>query len=996
MKHLLSCVKYTCQTYQLVSKVKYPASQCTRSIFSKSLKWDEEFPTPAVLQEVEAHWRGVFEKQYKQRHDGISSTSTKKKKYILAMFPYPSGLLHMGHIRVYTMSDTMARYYTAQGYQVIHPIGWDSFGLPAENAAREHGISPAAWTKQNISNMKEQFKELGCSFDWWREVSTCEPQYYRWTQELFLRMYRAGLAYKKEAFVNWDPVDETVLANEQVDQQGRAWRSGAVVEQKLLNQWYIRSTRFSKSLQDGLDSPQLQDWKYIVPLQKNWIGECNGFIVNMNLTFSQEESTATSNPTSDHLNLSKNSNDCISVFTKHPELLYAVSFIAVRSDHFLVKSGYREHQQTQESSLQNSKQELQAKYKILKAAVRNPLSEKPIPIIVADDLPYDKDVAEYYVGYGGGSKLNKEICDAWGIDTVQVLESGNLMDYLGEHDNTAEGDGEVENNPDCKSSENSADVRIPEEVLINSGALSGLSAVEARTAALSTLQQSGAGGYAASSNLRDWLISRQRYWGTPIPMIECPSCGTVPVPSEQLPVLLPDMTDTGSGGDGSDTNSHILAGLQHCHEWRKCSCPKCGGPAERETDTIDTFVDSSWYFLRFLDPDNEKEAFSREAADAAMPVDLYIGGVEHAVLHLYFARFLQHFLHSEGLTQHTEPFTRLLLMGRIKAAAYIRRSDGKYLPRDAVDFSVKPPVDKETRSPVQTVNEKMSKSKHNGVDPRVVVQQYSTDAMRLAVVRGESPVTNRNWRDDSVVPVMKMINLVWRTVGRFIYEREKDSLKENEDNESVRSGVISEACLNLRKVRNNAVFYITYNMDNLLPNASIRQLETFVHQIRSVPLSAMREPEFEKSLAALLVMLAPIIPHMSAELWLAFSTYANTKHFQEGTVQEQPWPQRDAGFQPTVIFTCSVNDEYVFKTELSYDEFTSFNEQKMIGDLILREAKVRDSIAGQPILKSAVDMNHLGTTMSLSLYTLDEEALKKKKKSDKAKRKEKNKAAAKK
>nr|CAD7601834.1 unnamed protein product [Timema genevievae] len=478
--------------------------------------YNEDF-TLATKHSIENYWKSKL--KFPPDDD------QKPKYYVLSMFPYPSGRLHMGHVRVYTISDTMARFNRMNGKNVIHPMGWDAFGLPAENAAIERSVEPRKWTNQNIDHMKKQMKQLGCSFDWDREVSTCDPSYYHWTQTLFLKLYDSGLVYRKEALVNWDPVDQTVLADEQVDENGCSWRSGAKIEKKLLNQWFIRATQFAKSLYDGLSDPLLKNWRDIIKVQKHWIGECDGTTFEFELEGIKSETR-------------------VNVWTRNPESVLEATFIAVS------------------------------------------------PGSVLDKLDSEEAMKE-------------RVCE--------IARKKNI------------------------------------------------------------------GGYPVSSKLRDWLISRQRYWGTPIPMIHCTSCGGVqPVPLKDLPVVLPEIECLASRGQSP---------LLDATDWLHTKCPKCGGDATRETDTMDTFVDSSWYFLRYLDPHNKEEPFNKERVSKFMPVDLYIGGKEHAVLHLYYARLMNHFLHQVGLVPHREPFRRLLVQGMVKGRSYRVKGTGRYLTEQQVDLS---------------------------------------------------------------------------------------------------------------------------------------------------------------------------------------------------------------------------------------------------------------------------------------------------------------------
>lgn len=560
------------------------------------------------------------------------------------MFPYPSGHLHMGHVRVYTISDAMARFHRMNGFNVLHPMGWDAFGLPAENAAIQNNIPAKIWTQKNIKHMKEQLKNLQCSFDWDCELATCSPEYYKWTQTLFLMLYKDGLAYQNEASVNWDPIDKTVLADEQVDVNGCSWRSGAKVEKKMLRQWFIRTTKFAKSLLDGLDDTKLEDWKDIIKLQKHWIGDCNGYNFNLNV---------------------ENTKTVLSLWTQTPEYLRNADFIAIKSDHILNRN-------------ENSEC-------LLNLYIDNPFNKRTLPIIVSDTLEYSPD-CDVYIGVPG------------------LIESDALI---------------------------AKKYSIPYDLNISS---SQENVMSDRNLVLETAKKLNIGGYLVSSKLKDWLISRQRYWGTPIPIIHCDKCGTVPVADKDLPVLLPD------------DKSKLV-------EWSQTQCPNCDNAnAKRELDTMDTFVDSSWYFLRYLDPKNNDKIFDEKKAATLIPVDLYIGGKEHAVLHLYYARFMTHFLHFKKLLLEPEPFKRLLVQGMVMGKSYRLKGSGKYLREteiEVVDLKKNKAIEKTTGNQVVMTWEKMSKSKLNGVDPIEVLEQYGCDTTRLFMLADVAPTSHRNWSSTS-------------------------------------------------------------------------------------------------------------------------------------------------------------------------------------------------------------------------------------------------------
>ncbi|XP_066959715.1 probable leucine--tRNA ligase, mitochondrial [Macrobrachium rosenbergii] len=804
----LRCVFYR------TSHRKFLLSTSCRYIYSKTGIWpvDREL-TLAVKKEAEAYWK----KKYSEEKEYLSSDSKATKKYVLAMFPYPSGKLHMGHVRVYTISDSMARFYRQRGFKVIHPMGWDAFGLPAENAAIENKAMPDEWTYTNISQMKAQLLDLGCKFDWDCEFATCEPSYYKWTQYIFLLLYKAGLAYQQEALVNWDPVDQTVLAHEQVDENGRSWRSGALVEKKYLKQWFIKTTRFSKSLWDGLSDPVLEYWQDIPKIQKNWIGECSGYRVEMCLCHDNNELL----------------NDKLHLWMSHPEYIHGISFIGVRSDHRFYKDIYLGQKVD--------------KYQILNIKARCPITKKLIPVIVCDELPFSS-VLEFYIGIPSLNDTDHSLARTCGFDVTSIMEKDSLK---------------------------------------NSGILDGLSGLEAREKAVQELLKCNAGGYQTSAKLNDWLVSRQRYWGTPIPMIHCPSCGTVPVPFEDLPVKLPKITKFFEKGSSP---------LKDNEEWRSCQCPKCGGSAERETDTMDTFADSSWYFLRFLDAKNQDRPFDYDKQASGMPVDLYVGGKEHADLHMYYARFIQHFLASEGLVSQQEPFRRLVVQGMVMGQTYKVIDTGRYLRKEEVDFSVDSPVELGTGASLEISYEKMSKSKKNGIDPQNVLEEYGTDTMRLLMMANYAPFSQRNWSEETFPAVLGWQNRVWLTVTEFVVERqkgEKDQFSELSDD------VINQHKHFLWESRNYSVRGATYNMQETHQiSTSISFMQTLTASMRKVPKCMMLHEEFELALAAQIIMLSPITPHLASELWAGFCSVASSSLIKKDVpLLEQSWPEVDQEYK---------------------------------------------------------------------------------------------------
>ncbi|XP_013789270.1 probable leucine--tRNA ligase, mitochondrial [Limulus polyphemus] len=772
--------------------------------------------TVELKKDIEYRWQKEVVSSSGDENETLSS---QDKFYVLSMFPYPSGRLHMGHVRVYTISDAMARFYRMRGKKVIHPIGWDAFGLPAENAAIDGGKQPDDWTYSNIRTMKEQLKQLGISFDWTRELSTCNPDYYKWTQYIFLLMYHRGLAYRKEALVNWDPIDKTVLADEQVDEQGLSWRSGAKVEKKLLRQWFLRTTVFSKDLYDGLEDPMLTNWRDIVSLQRHWIGECTGSTVKMKVLCDGKEV-----------------DDTLLVWTDKPELIWGSSYIIVSPDHQLNQPKF--YNSSSSSSTVGTTEDL-SKGVLLRVMAVNPLSGQNIPIFVSSSFECSH-ATESHLGIPGEIETDLEFSQNHHLKVVHVTEKSQ--------------DGET--------------------VLINSGKFSGLTLQRAREEIVKELKKLKISGNQTSKKLRDWLISRQRYWGTPIPIVHCPSCKVVPVPLDDLPVMLPKVSTLSGRG---------ISPLHSVDSWINTKCPKCGGNAQRETDTMDTFVDSSWYYLRFLDPHNNTVPFDTEKINSLMPVDLYIGGKEHAVMHLYYARFVSHFLHFEGLMKCREPFQRMLVQGMVMGQTFRVKGTGQYVSPADVEYKGKKILDRKSGQPVAAEWEKMSKSKLNGVDP-------------------EFP------------DILKWQQRLWSTVQTFRKFREvqrKIHLSEEEWKKH------EEYLLDSRN------FYlkgVTFNFqDSYQLSVAISKLQGLTGSLRRVPAAMIYSAEYEKALATLIILLSPLAPHFASELWKDFREYASQDvgdYDLDKNVLEQKWPEVDMSYCLDLVIKVGFQRTELCKSQL--------------------------------------------------------------------------------
>ncbi|MBD2256165.1 leucine--tRNA ligase [Pseudanabaena sp. FACHB-2040] len=784
--------------------------------------------------EIEAKWQKTWAEQGVDR---AVEDPGKPKFYALSMFPYPSGNLHMGHVRNYTITDVIGRVRRMQGYRVLHPMGWDAFGLPAENAAIDRGIHPAKWTYQNIAQMKEQLKQLGLAYDWGREVATCSPDYYKWTQWIFVQFLQMGLAYQKEAAVNWDPIDQTVLANEQVDSEGRSWRSGAMVERKLLRQWFLKITHYAEELLNDLD--KLPGWPERVKLmQENWIGKSTGAQV----VFTTE------------------AGDELPIFTTRPDTLWGATFMVLSPEHPLVE---KLTTPTQAAAIQAYQKEAAGKSDIDRTAedkektgvwtgsyAINPVNGENIPIWIADYV---------LMGYGTGA--------------IMAVPAHDQRDFAFARKFNLPVKVVVQPEGEALDGDTMTAAWPGEGHMVNSGPLDGTPAGKSEGqsvgVAIAWLEAQGKGKGEANYRLRDWLISRQRYWGVPIPVIHCPSCGAVPVPDDQLPVLLPeDVEFSGRGGSP-------LARLEH---WVNVPCPSCGEAAKRETDTMDTFIDSSWYFLRYADACNEGQVFDPVKVNDWLPVDQYVGGIEHAILHLLYSRFVTKGLRDRGLLNFDEPFNRLLTQGMVQNTAYKNPKTGKYVASaDVAD--PQNPVDPATGDPLEVFYEKMSKSKYNGVDPKDVLAKYGADTARMFILFKAPPEKDLEWDDADVEGQFRFLNRVWRSVTEFIGAGSANAQAPVPLPEG-----LSKAEKDLRRAIHIAIKEVTEDVEGEYQfNTAVSELMKLNNALSDA--SCKDSPVYAEGIETLVKLLAPFAPHAADELWQQMG--------QAGSVHQQPWPQAD-------------------------------------------------------------------------------------------------------
>ncbi|MBW4490198.1 MAG: leucine--tRNA ligase [Trichocoleus desertorum ATA4-8-CV12] len=762
--------------------------------------------------------------------DQTSTDPNKPKFYALSMFPYPSGNLHMGHVRVYTIADVIARLKKMQGYRVLHPMGWDAFGLPAENAAIDRGIQPAEWTYKNVAQMQKQLQKLGTCFDWSREVTTCSPDYYRWTQWIFLQFYQAGLAYQKESAVNWDPIDQTVLANEQVDNEGRSWRSGAKVERKLLKQWFLKITDYAEQLLTDLD--KLKGWPERVKLmQANWIGKSVGAYLEFPIVGSDEK---------------------IGVFTTRPDTVYGVTYVVLAPEHPLTARVTTSDRQEAveafakevagQSELERTAEDKPKRGIPTGGKAVNPFTGEEVPILIADYVLYE---------YGTGAVMGVPAHDvrdfkfatekSLPIKVVVVPEGGDANAPL-EAAYTEPG------------------------TMVNSGQFDGLPSPQGKEAIVKFAEEKGFGKARVQYRLRDWLISRQRYWGAPIPIIHCPNCGAVPVPEQDLPVRLPESVAFSGRGPSP---------LAQLEDWVNVPCPSCGTAAKRETDTMDTFIDSSWYFLRYPDANNDQQAFDPAKTNDWMAVDQYVGGIEHAILHLLYSRFFTKVLRDRGLLNFDEPFDRLLTQGMVQGLTYKNPTTGKYVTPTSVNAA--DPKDPETGEALEVFYEKMSKSKYNGVDPESVLAKYGADTARMFILFKAPPEKDLEWDDADVEGQFRFLGRVWRLVSEFA-EKGGDRTKK------VNLAELSKPEKDLRRAIHTAIQAVTEDFEGEYQfNTAVSELMKLSNALTDAP--CKDSPIYAEGIQTLLLLLAPLAPHIADELWQRIG-HTESIHLQS-------WPEAD-------------------------------------------------------------------------------------------------------
>ena len=805
--------------------------------------------------DIEGKWQKIWEDDNLYNTD--EQASNKEKFYALSMFPYPSGNLHMGHVRNYVITDLIARFQRFQGKVVLHPMGWDAFGLPAENAAIERGINPDKWTKQNIAHMKSQLKLLGLSVDWDREFATCDENYYVWTQFLFLELHKAGLVYQKESEVNWDPIDNTVLANEQDDSEGKSWRSGAIVEKKLLTQWFLKITDYAEELLQDLE--KLNEWPERVKImQENWIGKSIGTNINFQIKEFKKEK--------------------IQVFTTRPDTLFGVTYLAISVNHPLIKkisdNKILSKLENLKIYLQESKDKDQKKIGIPTNLIAiNPINSKEIPIWIASYV-LDEYGTGAVMGVPAHDERDFEFAKINSIDIKQVI--------IKDKD---------------KSTSELTNAFTDNGFLINSNNFDGLNNSDAKKQISEHGERNGWAENKIQFRLRDWLISRQRYWGCPIPIIKCTNCGSVPVNKKDIPVRLPNEIKI---------SSNKINSLGSNQSWINTTCPKCGNLASRETDTMDTFMCSSWYFLRYPSSKSLTKPFEKEKINKWLPVDQYVGGVEHAILHLLYARFLTKALRDNNLFDIDEPFKRLLTQGMVQSAAYKNSITGKYIsPTDIKDITN--PKDPKDNSKLEVLFEKMSKSKYNGIDPESVIKKYGADTARMFILFKAPPEKDLEWGDSDVEGQYRFLCRIWKLFLDYSNnDISHEANKHKQENES-----------SLLKSINIAIKEISNDIKNNQFNTAISELMKFYNSISS-NLNHVNKDLRREALMKFCILLAPFAPHISDEIW---HLIGNSK-----SVHLEKWPVFDEdalkenSYELVIQINGKVRDKINVEINISDDE----------------------------------------------------------------------------
>ena len=819
---------------------------------------------------ADGRWQRAWDEAGTFRAD---SASNKPKSYVLEMFPYPSGRIHVGHVRNYTMGDVLARYKRMTGHEVLHPMGWDAFGMPAENAAMEKGVHPGGWTRANIAHMKSQLKRLGFALDWSRELATCEPEYYGHEQALFLKLYEAGLVYRKESEVNWDPVDMTVLANEQVI-DGKGWRSGAVVERRKLSQWFLKITQFAEELLDGLGT--LDQWPDKVRLmQENWIGKSRGLQFAFDLSNGER----------------------LEVYTTRPDTIFGATFVAVAPDHPIAQQvaamncdAAKFIEQVKRGGTTAAELETAEKLGFdTGIGARHPFTGDYLPVFIANFVLMDYGTGAI-MAVPGHDQRDFEFATKYGLPIPRVVAAS-----ADEADKPFAGEAES-----------------GEGVLVNSDFLDGMSVEDAKREVIARIEAEGRGKGQTVWRLRDWGVSRQRYWGTPIPFIHCAKCGIVPVPEDQLPVVLPEDVDFQTPGNP----------LERHPTWKHTTCPSCGAAATRETDTLDTFVDSSWYFLRFASQPADKPFDPAEVAQW-LPVEQYIGGIEHAILHLLYARFWTRALNHLGMIDFAEPFASLFTQGMVTHETYSREEGGRevWFGPEEVTRGKDSATLIADGAPV-TIGKvvKMSKSKKNVVDPDAMVDRYGADAVRWFMQSDSPPERDLPWSEAGIEGCGRFVQRLWRLFG------------------TIQAGVSATDQALDRKVAQTVVGAAA-DIEALSFNKAVARIYELTSAVEKTAPSASRNA----AIRTLVLLAAPMMPHLAEEAWTLVGG--------EGLVADAAWPEVDPALLVEDEVTIAVQVKGKLRDTLTVAKGLP---QAELEALALASDKVQRSLDGATVRKVIV------------------------------------------
>ena len=853
------------------------------------------------FKETEAKWQALWAER---RSFAAPEDRSRPKYYVMEMFPYPSGRIHMGHVRNYALGDVIARYKRAKGFNVLHPMGWDAFGLPAENAAMEKKTHPAAWTYDNIAAMRAQLKAMGLSLDWDREFATCDPDYYRHQQAMLLDFFDAGLVYRKEASVNWDPVDQTVLANEQVI-EGRGWRTGAIVERRKLSQWFFKITAYSDELLDSLAG--LERWPAKVRLmQENWIGRSEGARAFFGLS---------------------GGSDRLEIFTTRPDTLFGASFAALAADHPLalelaaaepgLAAFIEECRKT--ATTAEALETVEKKGYRTRLEALHPFDPSwTLPIYVANFVLMEYGTGAIF-GCPAHDQRDLDFARKYGLPVTPVV---------------------CPPDEDAKTFVIADTAYVDDGRIINSRFLDGLDVEAGKRAAIAELVKRGAGEGTVHYRLRDWLVSRQRYWGCPIPMIHCGDCGIVPVPRQDLPVLLPDDVTFDRPGNP----------LEHHPTWKNVPCPRCGKPARRETDTLDTFVDSSWYFIRYCSPKNRERPVDPAAAGYWMPVDQYIGGVEHAILHLLYSRFFTRAMKKVGLLDLDEPFAGLFTQGMVCHETYRDAAGNWLLPEQVKKGADGKLASVEDGGPVETGrSEKMSKSKKNVVDPSHIIDSYGADTARWFMLSDSPPDRDLEWTTAGVEGAWKFSQRLWRLVIERL-----STLPPKDAPMPASNDPHAEA---LRRATHKTIAGVTDDIEKFHFNKAVARLYEFVNTITeslgaasngASPPTAGFAWALREAFEALARLAGPMMPHLAEELWERLG------HSQ--LLAETPWPEADRALtvDANVTIAVQVNGKLRTTMELPRDA-----AQPAVEAAALADEAVKRALDGKPPRKVIVVPNRI-------------------------------------